>query len=357
MIVGVIMAGGKGERFWPLSRINRPKQLINFVGKETLLQESINRIKPMVKGNNILIATTEELVQPIKKYISNFPKENIITEPVGRNTAPCLAMANVYAEQFDSDPTIVVLTSDHLIWDKNRFREAVKSAVKKAEEEECLVTFGMIVERPETGFGYIEREKKVNGNYPVSIYRVKKFIEKPSSKKAKEYMSSGRYFWNSGIFVWKSSSLKNAFKKFSPEIYDFMRRLSKYIGKKNEKTMLRKMFYELPSISIDYAVMEKADNVYVVEGDFGWDDIGAWTALKRIYQPDEDGNVFIGDVVDIDSKNVTIFSNNAIVATLGVKDLVIVSTKDAVLVCPKNRCQDIKMIVNLLREKGYKELL
>ena len=357
MIVGIIMAGGKGERFWPLSRIHRPKQLINFVGKESLLQESINRIKPIVKTNHILIATIEELVQPIKKVILNFPKENILTEPIGRNTAPCLAMANVYAEKFGPDPTVVVLTSDHIIWDKNRFREAVKSAIIKAEEEECLVTFGIIVERPETGFGYIERDERVNGKYTVPIYKVKKFVEKPSLKIAKEYIKSGRYFWNSGMFVWKSSSLKNAFKKFSPEIFDFMEKFSKYIGKKNEKTILRRMFYELPSISIDYAVMEKAHNVYVVEGDFGWDDIGSWTALKRIYQPDNDGNVFIGEVVNLDSENVTVFSNNAVVATLGIKDLVIVSTKDAILVCPKERCQDIKKIVNLLREKGYKELL
>ncbi len=357
MIVGVIMAGGKGERFWPLSRTTKPKQLINFVGKESLLEESINRIKPMVKGNRILISTTEELINPIRKVIPRFPKENILAEPMSRNTAPCLSMANVYAQKFDKDPTIVVLTSDHLIWDKNRFREAVKAAVKKAEEEECLVTFGIVVERPDTGFGYIKRAKRVKGDYPVPVYKVEKFVEKPDSKKAREYMKSKMYFWNSGMFVWKASSLKKAFKKFSPPLYDYMEKFSKYIGKKNEKTMLRRMFYELPTISIDYAIMERANNVYVVEGDFGWDDIGSWNALKRIYAPDENENVFIGDVLDIDSKNVTVFSNNSVVATLGLKDLVIVSTKDAILVCPKNRCQDVKLIVKLLREKGYNDLL
>ena len=248
MIVAVIMAGGKGERFWPLSRVKKPKQLINFIGKETLLEESIRRVTPVVKKNKIMIATTKELVKPIRKVVPDIPLDNFILEPMGRNTGPALAMANAYVKKFHKDPTVVVLTSDHLILDKNRFREALKTAIQKAEEEECLVTFGIVPDRAETGFGYVKKAKKAKGKYSTPIYKVDKFVEKPSSKKAKEYLRSGDYFWNSGMFVWKASALEKAFQKHCPQLSEFMEGIAPCVGNKKGMSCLKKIVLQAAAV-------------------------------------------------------------------------------------------------------------
>lgn len=341
--VGAILAGGKGERFWPLSREKNPKQFLKIVGDKELIEMSYERVAGVVREGEIIFVTTKVLEDEVKK---RFPSSKVIAEPVGRNTAPACAVANRYARDKYGDCIVGVFPADHYVKEVDRFVNTLKIGIKWAEKG-YFVTLGIKPTRPETGYGYIERGEELEDR----VFNVVKFHEKPKREVAEKYLKSGRFYWNSGIFLWRTDIFENALKEHLPELY----KLIEEHGIEGEG--LYKVYENAPSISIDYGIMEKIDNMVVVETDFFWEDLGSYPALERILDKDEEGNIFLGEVVSLDSENNIAISKDGVIALLGVKDLVVVKTSDAVLVMPKEKSQDVKKILKILREKNLNKYL
>lgn len=372
--VGIIMAGGSGERFWPLSRMNFPKQLLCLNSEDhSMIEETIIRISSLIPYEDIFIITNELLVDEIRRYLPLLPAENVIPEPCKRNTAPCLALASAYiAARYDleaSEISIAVLTTDQNIFPENKFIDTVKKAMEFAENNSQLVTIGIPPTRPETGYGYIETEKPFNIKSDIpEIQKVVRFKEKPDTQQAQEYIDTGRFTWNSGMFYWRLDTFKNELLKYSPEIgnavnnfYEKLKNKTNIIYKKMDAEIIE-VFSNLQSISIDYALMEKSDNVSVCKATFNWDDIGAWDSLDRTKKHDENGNVRRGEKLSVVNCKNSIFINetknkDVVVAGLELDDIVVVVTDDAVLVCPKDKVQSIKSTVEDIRKQyGQKYL-
>lgn len=357
-ITAVIMAGGKGERFWPKSRTNLPKQFLSLTDDgKTMIQHTIDRLLPLVDIQDIFVVTNKNYVSLVQQQISGLPIENILIEPMGKNTAPCIAFASAVISKKYEDAIMLVLPSDHLIKFNDIYLETLKNAIDIASYENNLVTIGITPSYPETGYGYIHFDKdsnKKNNNKNKNYFKVKKFVEKPNLDKAKEYLASGDYLWNSGMFVWKVSSIMKNFQKFLPNIYDGLIKISDALGRDNFAEILNLNFKNFESISIDYGIMEKAENIFAVPGNFGWDDVGSWLALERINKKDENGNVVLADnFVDIESRNCIIAGAEKLIAVAGLEDIIIVDTTDAILVCNKNYSQKVKDII--LKLKNYKK--
>jgi mannose-1-phosphate guanylyltransferase len=353
--IAVIMAGGAGERFWPLSRQSRPKQLLRFGGRPPMLEETIRLISPIVAPQRIFIVTCEKLRKPIERAFPNFPRENIICEPEGKNTAPCLALATAVVSKKFRNPTIGVFTADHLINRKGGFRANVRAAYDFAEKHPALLTIGLRPTRPETGFGYIEAGELAASKRGGKIFRVRRFREKPDQHTARRFLRSNRFYWNSGMFFWQAQTLLRAFERFAPKFSRGVAEMSRALGTPRQRRVVSDVFRSFPTISIDYAVMEKADNAYMVEAEFDWEDIGTWTALHKIFAKNGDRNVQVGLCELHQCKN-SIFYNAAtedshLIAAYGVSDLIVVSAGDAVLVCHREHAQDVKKIVDELKKK------
>lgn len=346
--VAVIMAGGSGQRFWPQSREKHPKQLLSLSGSKSLIQTTIRRLSKFVAPNDILVVATENIAGVLKNHVPDVPSANIIVEPMGRNTAPCIVLAALHAGRH-GDPVMVIAPADHVIKDEERFIQVITSAVKVAAGCDEVVTVGIVPTAPETGYGYIHRGEYFLKNQRV--YRVKRFVEKPDRATAEQYLADGNYFWNSGMFVVRVSVLLKLVRQHLPGLYAKIPDMRKAIFN-NERDLLRECYRSLESISIDYGIMEKADNVLMIPGDFGWDDVGSWTALERICDTDENGNVVSGEHVGVDTSNCIIQGNSRLIATVGLKDIIVVETEDSVLVCPKERAQDVRLVVNQLKKKG-----
>ncbi len=361
MRIGVIMAGGVGERFWPYSRKDRPKQLLRIVGEQTLLEEALRRISPIIPPQRQFIVTNERLKNLILQQIPDFPEANIICEPIGRNTAACLALTEVVTSARFSNPTMAVLTADHIIRDTDTFLKNIDAACRFAEDTKSLVTLGIQPTRPETGFGYIEVGEMVRDEPNGVVFRASRFREKPDIETAKRFLSAGNFYWNSGMFFWKNSVLRANLEKFLPETMEGMRIYRDAIGTPEEKTALRRVFERLPNVSIDYALMEKADNVYVLRADFVWDDLGTWNAIERCLQKDKDGNLVIGQGAVCDTTDTLIYNvggkDGQLVAAFGLKDTLIVVDKDAILVCPKHLAPELKKLVAELKKRNLEEYL
>lgn len=350
----VIMAGGGGTRFWPLSRQASPKQILNLTGKDVMINETINRVNPLVPYNQTLIVTNQVQEEIMKEVvIKDILKENILLEPMGRNTAPCIGYAAMVLKKREKDALMCVLPSDHYIKNEPEFVKILDKCFNLAESTDSLITIGIKPTFPCTGYGYIHMDKEVGS----SVYEVEEFVEKPNIQKARQYLESGKFLWNSGMFVWKASTILNNIERFLPKLYDRLVELEKYIDTEDEPRVLKELYPKMPSISIDYGIMERSNDVLVVPGDFGWNDVGSWDSLGSIYEPDENGNIIIGEHVNIDTTHTTIYGKEHLVATLGVDNLIIVHTPDATLVCPKDRAQDVKKIVDELKSKNKKELL
>jgi len=354
----VIMAGGKGERFWPKSRINRPKQLLAITGKDTMLQKTVYRLKQGTDNKKIYIITNELYKNEIGKQLPSLIKNNIVAEPVGRNTAPCIGYAALLVQKKDPEGVMVVLPADHEIGNKGKFLQVIKGAVSTAKQENCLITIGVVPDFPSTGYGYIQKGKVITKAGQVVFNRVENFKEKPNEKKAKEYLKSGRYLWNSGMFVWKANVILEEIKKYMPKLYKDLEQLNKAIAKK-DKAQIAAVYKRMDNVSIDYGIMEKSKRVLVTGGDFGWDDVGSWSAIERHLLKDKNNNVKIGKVESIDSENCIIFGeNDTIITTVGVSDLIVIKDGDAVLICDKKRDQDVKLILKDLKNKAcYKKYL
>ncbi|NIM02830.1 NTP transferase domain-containing protein, partial [bacterium] len=335
VVKAVIMAGGKGERFWPLSRDKFPKQLLSLTGKKSLLQETVERIKPLISTRDILVVTRRPLARAVERQLPQIPRKNIIYEPVGRNTAPCIGLA---AKMIKEDGIMVVLPADHIITPRGKFLDTLKKAVSLARETENLITIGIKPTYPATGYGYIEAGKKVG----QQVFRVKRFVEKPDKKKAERLLKIGRFFWNSGMFVWKKSVILDAMKKYMPSLYKGLQRISL----KN----ISKLYPGLPNVSIDYGIMEKANNSLVIPADFSWEDLGSWESLDRFLLRDRKKNAITGRVLLMDTQNCTVVNKKGLLSTIGVSDLIIVSTEDVTLVFPKGKGQQVKRLVERLRK-------
>jgi mannose-1-phosphate guanylyltransferase len=341
MIYGVILAGGKGERFWPYSTVASPKQLLPVISDRPMIVETIERIATFIPRDKIIIVTGKELTKPIKKIL---PQIKLLSEPFGRNTACAIAYASIKMKPND---IMVVLPADHYIPDKDLFLQTLKRAIKVAEKG-YLTTFGIVPTRAETGYGYIELGDELSNE----VYKVNSFTEKPNQKEAYRFLREGRFLWNSGMFVWRQDVILSEFKAHMPELYD---NLEKYML---NQIPLIKLYEEAPNISIDYGVLEKSQNVAVVKSQFLWDDIGEWTALERIYEPDSNGNIKKGAFKGRRTKNCLIMCDKGIIATIGVSNLIIVRNGNKVFVCDKRKVGEIKkLLYQISQDKSLKKYL
>jgi len=334
IVKAVIMAGGRGERFWPLSRESFPKHLISLTGGKSLLQETLERIKPLIPARDVLVVTRSSLRRIVERQLPQVPKKNIISEPVGRNTAPCVGLA---AKMIRGNAVMVVLPADHMIQRQKRFLSIMKKAAALAQETESLITIGIKPSYPATGYGYIEVGKRVGGQ----VFRVKRFVEKPDKKKAEKFFRSGRFFWNSGMFVWKKSVILKAMQDYMPSLCRGLETIS--------SGNINKIYPRLPNVSIDYGIMEKAMNSLVIPANFSWEDLGSWESLEKFLSRDENKNAIFGRVSTIDSRNCIMVNRKGLLSTIGISDLVIISTEDATLVFPRGKAQEVKKLVEKLR--------
>ncbi|MBN1663848.1 MAG: mannose-1-phosphate guanylyltransferase [Deltaproteobacteria bacterium] len=353
----VIMAGGKGTRFWPKSRERMPKHLLDIAGEKTIIRQTVDRMRPIIPAANVLIVTGASHADELIRQLPDIPRENIIIEPVGKNTAPCIGLAAMTIRKKDPDAVMIVLPSDHMIAEEEKFLHIVGIAAEMAQQGDHLLTIGIEPTAPETGYGYIEQGKEVASIRGEHIYAVKSIREKPDIKKAKSFLKKGGFFWNSGMFVWKASAILDAIAKWLPDIYAGLKTIEPALGTANEDQTIDDVYHAMRGISIDYGVMEKAGNALVVRGDFGWSDIGSWDALWDISEKDEMGNVVKGRFIGVDVKNSLIHSHQKLVALVGVEDLLIVETDDALLICKRGASQNVKTVVEKLMEHKKTEYL
>lgn len=353
-IYNVIMAGGGGTRFWPLSRQAHPKQLLNLSGDDALINETIKRINSLSNKENLFVVTNEKQIELLKETVGNMCEHtNILPEPSARNTAAAIGYAAFNIMKKNGDGIMCVYPADHYIKNEAEFKHILEKSIKVAQENEKLVTIGITPTFPSTGYGYINFDKK-NGCNDIA-YDVIEFVEKPHYEKAKSYVNSGKYVWNSGMFVWKVSKILEDFKRYLPKLYYKLEELAQFIGTEQEEEKLQEIYPTIPSISIDYGIMERSNDVVVVPGDFGWNDVGSWDVLGAIYPTDEEGNIKRGETIVIDTKDCIVYSEDKLIATVGVKDLIIVSTGDAVMVCKKDKAQDVKKIVDELKKSNNED--
>ena len=354
----VIMAGGKGERFWPKSRINLPKQFLSLTDDgKSMIQHTVERAKSLVDIENVYVVTNEMYKNLVLEHVPDILDENIIIEPVAKNTAPCIGLAAMHIAKKDINSKMIILPSDHLIKFNEIFIDTLKTALDVVEKGDNLATIGITPNYPETGYGYINFTKGESFKDSANVYEVLRFVEKPNLEKAKEYLTSGQYLWNSGMFVWKASTILKNFKEYLPEIYEGLQKIGESIGTEKYEEVLKKEFSNLPSESIDYGIMEKAKNIYVIPGNFGWDDVGSWLSLERINKTNQDGNVISGNVISIKTKNSIIQGNEKLIATIGLEDIVIVDTDDVTLICHKDNTQEVKEIISNLKICNRNEYL
>ncbi|MBP5596541.1 MAG: mannose-1-phosphate guanylyltransferase [Pseudobutyrivibrio sp.] len=350
---GVIMAGGGGTRFWPLSRHEVPKQLLNLSGKDLMVNETIDRVATLCDKSDIFIVTNVDQVPGMEKATTGRIKpDHILSEPSARNTAACIGYAAFEIVKKYGDGVMCIFPSDHSIKNEAAFTATLKDAIAEAEQG-SLVTMGITPTFPCTGYGYIRFDKTETD----TAKKVVEFKEKPDLKTAEEYVASGEYSWNSGMFVWKASVILAEFERLLPDVYACLTKIADAMGTTDEKKVIDEVYPTIPSISIDYGIMEKSDKVKVISAEMGWNDVGSWDNLGVLHEADSDGNVFAGDHLAIDTKGCITYSKKRLISTVGVENLIIVETDDAIMVVDKSRAQDVKLIVEELKEQGRSELL
>ncbi len=354
----VIMAGGKGERFWPLSTSKHPKQLLALVGDKPLIAQAVDRLEGVVPPENVFVVTNAELVDATRAAAPLLPPENIVGEPIGRDTAAAVACGGALVKAKDEGGVFAVLTADQVMGDLDVFSATIKGGMDLAEQNDILVTIGIEPTYPATGFGYIESGDVFGNAEGVEFREADRFVEKPDEATAGEYLATGKFYWNSGMFIWSVPALEKAFGAHCPEMLQLMDTLTSYAKDGKMVEGMDATYPNLGKISVDYALMEKAANIVMACGTFAWDDVGAWPALESHFEQDEAGNTNIGQVESLDAAGNIVLSEDRLTAVIGVKDLVVVQADGVTLVCPKDRAQDIKQMVVSLREKGcYDELL
>ncbi len=345
----VIMAGGKGTRFWPLSRRAWPKQFLSLDGSgASLLQATVRRIRPLFAPENIYVVTSEQHAGATAKQLPELPRQNVLAEPAGRNTAPCVGWAASHVRRRDPTGVIAVLPADPRIEDEAGYREVLGRALSAAETG-SIVTVGVKPTRPETGYGYIEMGEEAG----AGVFRVRRFVEKPDREKAAAFVAEGNYLWNSGMFFFRADTILAALREHLPELYDALQRFDEAAEQRREREAVAEIYPRVRSISIDYGVMEKVDDILVVPGSFGWHDIGSWTTAWELAEKDDQGNALLSEAVAIDARNCyTRGQEGKVVALLGVDDLIVVDTPDALLVAKRDLAQQVKAIVNEIEKKN-----
>ena len=347
-IYALILAGGSGERFWPLSRRNRPKQLLRFVSQRTLLEETVARLEGFVPTERILILTNIEQEKGVRDLLEGFPKQNIIAEPAKRDTAAAVALGAGWVAARDHSATMLALPADHVIADRAAFQETMKTAAAAAEETGALITIGIKPTWACPGFGYIEQGEPVRlrSDGKIGVHRVVRFREKPNVDLAESFLRKGNFRWNAGMFVWSVPTVLSEFNRHAPELADF---ISQVRSPKDLDKILHERFAKLPRISFDYAIMEKTEHVLVVEASFDWDDVGSWQAVAHYFKKDEHGNAANGALTALDSSDNIVFNDGeTTIALLGVHNLIVVRTGDAILICHRHQAEKIKNLVGKL---------
>lgn len=344
MLCALIMAGGKGTRFWPLSTEEKPKQFLNLLGEETMIQMTVNRIKSLIPMDRIFICTGEKYVDLVKQQLPELDERNIIVEPEGRNTAPCIALSAFVVKRRFKDATMVVLPSDHLIKNEQRFLDILSDADEFLNDyPHAVLTLGMTPNRAETGYGYIESNEKEIGINNSDILKVGKFVEKPNKEKAEEYLNQGNYFWNGGMFLWKIDTILNLILKYLPTTYCALKDIET-VDEENIEEQVKISYGNTECISIDYGIMEKCRDIFVIPSDIGWDDIGTWSSVERYRQKDNAQNIMSGDITTIKSNNNLIIGAEKPIVLVGIKDIFCVETEEMIFIGHKNEIENIKAI-------------
>jgi mannose-1-phosphate guanylyltransferase len=345
------MAGGSGTRFWPRSKTERPKQYLNIFGNESLLQSTINRFATFTETEKIYVVSSKAQSAVLEEQTPMLPKENLIYEPVGKNTLPCIGLAAMFAEKDNPDGIMVVSPADHLIENDELFKDTILAATKIADEKDGIVTIGITPTYPATGYGYVQTADNITGNEEINQFKVERFVEKPDEETATDYLKKGGFYWNSGLFVFKISVFLNAVKEFAPELYTDLRKIQSDLGNPSFENTLDTIYRDVESISVDYGIMEHAKNIYLVEGNFVWNDLGSWESVYLADKKDEDGNASSGEVIFHDSKNSYAYSDNGLVAIVGLDDVVVVQDGNTTLVCKRESAEDVKKIVDKLKSE------
>jgi mannose-1-phosphate guanylyltransferase len=351
MYYAVIMAGGNGTRLWALSRRSRSKQSLKLVGERSMVQHAVDRLAPLFQLEQIFVVTREDQCGLLASQVPELPLSNFINEPFGRGTAPAIGLAAIHLQQRDPQAIMAVLTADHYITNTEKFRQVLEAAQSVAAEGH-LVTLGIKPASPSTGFGYIQERESLGTVHGFPVFRVERFIEKPVLDAARQMVTSGRYSWNSGMFVWRVERILEEFRNQMPALYAQLLEVEAELVRLDYKTVLASAWNRLAEQTIDYGVMEHAADVVVIPADIGWTDVGSWASLAELLPPDQDGNIFVGPYKEIDTHNTLVFGGTRLVATIGVQDIVIVDSEDAVLVCAKNREQEVRQMVDLLKANG-----
>lgn len=349
MVYGVILAGGKGERFWPLSRTNRPKQFLRLTSDKMMLEETMDRVLPIIERENFRIVTGDQMAGFILESVPTITQKHIIAEPFGRNTCIAIGIAAAHIAKEDPKGVMVVLSADHLIRPPERLCQLIQAAVSIAESEDKLLTIGVVPTRPETAYGYIKLGDVFNERGDTVVHKVDSFVEKPKLVVAQEYYYSRNYLWNSGMFIWSAASILKAIHAYEPEMGKLLDAYAPKIGTAEEKSAREALYKEVKSVSIDVGILERANNVLTVKGDIIWDDVGGWNALERYKHRDGDNNVVIGEVLTMDTYETTIYNNaDGLIACLGISDLVVVRTDNITFVAHKTKTDAIKKILEQL---------
>jgi len=354
------MAGGVGTRFWPRSRERSPKQLLEILGKGTMIQNTVKRVQPLVPPQNVFVVTNRVQRAAVIKQLPQVPEENILEEPVGRNTAPCIGLAAMHVRRRVPDAVMVVLPADHIIAREEEFLQVLSVAIDIAGQSRSLLTLGIHPTRPETGYGYIQFDSEAGERNPHlerGVMRVRTFAEKPNIPTAERFLSSGDFLWNSGMFVWRADAILDQIHACLPDLSEELLKVEPAIGTPQYQSTLEKAYGIIRGISIDYGVMEKSEQVFVIRGDFGWTDVGSWDEVYYQSGKDPHGNSITGRVIQRDLNNSLVFSPDRMVAVIGVDDLIVVDTPDALLICRRGRSQDVKEIADYLRRKQMDQYL
>jgi mannose-1-phosphate guanylyltransferase len=353
----VVMAGGSGTRFWPLSRRRAPKQFLPIVSRKSMIEETVERVLPLIPYRNVLTVAGREHSRTIRRLLPRLPEKNALVEPLAKNTAPSLILATASVFLRNPRAVVAVLASDHLITNPDLFRRKLKSAAAAAAARECLVTFGIPPTFPSTGYGYIHYGKAESWKKAgEAFYPVLAFKEKPKEEQARAFLSEGGYYWNSGMFVWRADVFAAKLEEHSPDFFPFWGRTLDAL-RTSSAARLKAVFREIPATSIDYALMEKARGVVVCEGNFGWSDVGAWSSLFDVWKNDPAGNAFQGDVLAMDTEGTLCFNPGKFTALIGCRDLIVVDTPDALLICPRSQDQRVKQVLEHLVRQGARKHL
>ncbi len=359
--IAVIMAGGYGIRLWPRSKEDSPKQFLHFSGEGSLIQNTIRRLIPFFSSEDIYVVANVSLKHLIEEQLKELPKENFIYEPVGRNTAPCIALtAAILEKKYPKDTIILAFPADHIIDNIREFHNSLDVACNLAYEKEGIVTIGIQPDRPETGYGYIqidEHQDGIEGFYDYGVRNTCTFAEKPDRETAMRFLQSGDFLWNSGIFVCRADVFKSNLRLYAKDIYELFESLKQHIGQDTYEQELDKIYKQVVSLSIDYALLENADNVYVVKADFKWSDIGTWDEYYRISRKDARNNVIEGDVIAVNVNNCLISAHNKMISIVGISGLVVIDSEDSIFICRNGETESVKEIIDYLRRKNINTFL